>query len=270
MSNREELLSRARKYTERSGLRLVDELGYGIHGIVFATEGQPAGGDQALRSAIKVYQREVDYRRKLDVYRRLQENQVSLIRACHVPQLLGHDDRSWMIEMTVVKPPFVLDFAGAYLDRAPDFSEEVLDDWTAEKQEQFGPAGPRCRPSFANSRGMAYFCSMSTRGTSPCRSESSPVLLAHGRDTESGSCHLFSGSSAVEQQKAIASRGCNRVNEMLLVHSWEPRACPAHRTGAMLSPSWRHGVMAVSGWCHCARKLRRGGRRWSNHHGNLS
>ena len=41
MSNREELLGRARKYTEGSGLRLVDELGYGIHGIVFASAASP-------------------------------------------------------------------------------------------------------------------------------------------------------------------------------------------------------------------------------------
>ena len=38
--------------------------------------------------------------------------------------------------MTMVSRPFVLDFAGAYLDVAPDFSEEVLAEWRAEKQEQ--------------------------------------------------------------------------------------------------------------------------------------
>jgi len=38
-----------------------------------------------------------------------------------------------------VTRPFVLDFAGAYLDWGPEFSEEVLADWLKEKQEQFGP-----------------------------------------------------------------------------------------------------------------------------------
>lgn len=38
----------------------------------------------------------------------------------------------------MVSRPYVLDFAGAYLDYAPDFSEEVLADWRAEKEEQFG------------------------------------------------------------------------------------------------------------------------------------
>jgi hypothetical protein len=40
--------------------------------------------------------------------------------------------------MEVVSRPFVLDFAGAYLDKPPDYSDEVLADWRSEKQEQFG------------------------------------------------------------------------------------------------------------------------------------
>lgn len=40
--------------------------------------------------------------------------------------------------MTIVSPPFVLDFAGAYLDQRPDYPEEVLAEWQAEKAEQFG------------------------------------------------------------------------------------------------------------------------------------
>ena len=44
----------------------------------------------------------------------------------------------WVIEMTVVTPPFLLDFAGAYLDWPPEFSSEATDYWFHEKQEQFG------------------------------------------------------------------------------------------------------------------------------------
>jgi hypothetical protein len=40
--------------------------------------------------------------------------------------------------MTMVSPPFLLDFAGAYLDWTPDFSDEALADWRADKLEQFG------------------------------------------------------------------------------------------------------------------------------------
>ena len=43
-----------------------------------------------------------------------------------------------VIEMTIVTPPFLLDFAGAYLDWPPDFSPEVMDQWHHDKAEQFG------------------------------------------------------------------------------------------------------------------------------------
>ena len=47
-----------------------------------------------------------------------------------------------IIEMTIVSPPFVLDFADAYLDQPPTFSDEVLEEWREEKKEQFGPRWP--------------------------------------------------------------------------------------------------------------------------------
>jgi hypothetical protein len=47
--------------------------------------------------------------------------------------------------MTVVKPPFVLDFAGAYLDFAPEFSDEIWEEWTRKNDEQFGSDWPMAR-----------------------------------------------------------------------------------------------------------------------------
>ena len=40
--------------------------------------------------------------------------------------------------MTIVARPFLLDFADAFLDRSPDFSEDVLTQWEQDKQEIFG------------------------------------------------------------------------------------------------------------------------------------
>jgi len=40
--------------------------------------------------------------------------------------------------MTIVRSPFLLDFADALLDEAPDFSEDVLRQWEEEKAEIFG------------------------------------------------------------------------------------------------------------------------------------
>ena len=55
-----------------------------------------------------------------------------------MPQLVGFDDEHWVVEMSIVSPPFVLDFAGAYLDQKPDYLPEVMAEWMEEKAEQFG------------------------------------------------------------------------------------------------------------------------------------
>jgi hypothetical protein len=60
----------------------------------------------------------------------------------HVPQLLHSDNERLALEMTGVMPPFVLDFAEAYLDFPPRFSDEVWAEWRAKNEEQFGADWP--------------------------------------------------------------------------------------------------------------------------------
>lgn len=55
-----------------------------------------------------------------------------------MPQLLDWDDELLVIEMTVVGRPFLLDFADSYLDEAPEFPAEVLEQWHDEKVAEFG------------------------------------------------------------------------------------------------------------------------------------
>ena len=55
-----------------------------------------------------------------------------------VPQMIGHDDELFAVEMTIVEPPFLLDFAGAYLDWPPDFPEEVWAERLAKWSSEFG------------------------------------------------------------------------------------------------------------------------------------
>jgi hypothetical protein len=138
MSNRPELRHRAQQYCERKGLLLGNPLGAGVHGNVFVVESQT----EKQISAIKTHESPQYYRAERDVYLRLRENEVTDIRGCAVPEMLSYDDELGVIEMTVVTRPFVLDFAGAYLDEPPDFSEEVMADWRAEKEEQFGSRWP--------------------------------------------------------------------------------------------------------------------------------
>jgi hypothetical protein len=85
-----------------------------MHGIVFAARHQTKGG----RFALKAHERAQEYARERDVYLRLQDRGVTRIGRCSVPELIAFDDELWVIAMTLVAQPFVLDFAGAYLDRA--------------------------------------------------------------------------------------------------------------------------------------------------------
>lgn len=134
MTTKEQLLRRVDIFAQRHGLMLGEQLGSGVHGTVFVAESQTEPG----RSAVKVHERKAPYCRERDVYRRLKEYGISEVRGCHVPQLLRHTDKLMVIEMEVVTRPFVLDFAGAYLDKPPDYPEETLAQWRSEKEEQFG------------------------------------------------------------------------------------------------------------------------------------
>lgn len=60
------------------------------------------------------------------------------IRRIDVPLFLGEDAKLLAVEMTIVVRPFVLDFAGAWLDSPPKFSQDVWEFWEREKREQFG------------------------------------------------------------------------------------------------------------------------------------
>jgi len=129
----ESLIPSARLYALRHQLELAESPGSGKDGIVLVAKrkGKPAD------SAIKVLRWSEPYDREKQVYERLRNTAVSTVLGFNVPQLLGCDDELRVIEMTIVKRPFVLDFAGAYLDAPPEFSEDVWAVWEAEKREQF-------------------------------------------------------------------------------------------------------------------------------------
>jgi hypothetical protein len=151
--DRDDLIRRVRQYADRKGMVLGEGLGAGIHGSVFVAEYQTKGG----RSAVKGHERQPAYARERDIYLRLRELDITVIRGCNVPALIDFDDELWVIEMTVVGRPFVLDFAGANLDQEPDFSDEVLADWRAEKQEQFGPRWPEVQAILGTLEGYGVF-----------------------------------------------------------------------------------------------------------------
>lgn len=129
----EDILRRANEYTRLRGLRLEQELGSGKDGTVWAT-------DRA--TAVKVFASRHTYDRELAAYRRLAEQGVSDVLGHHVPHLLRFDKGTLVIEMTIVRPPFLLDFASAWLDESPGFSDEVIEEWREQMLEVFAERWP--------------------------------------------------------------------------------------------------------------------------------
>jgi hypothetical protein len=135
----ESLIPSARLYASRRELDLAEPLGSGKDGIVFVAKHKTKPADVA----VKVLRWDEAYLREKQAYERLQELRVTSVAGFNVPQLIGFQDDLRVIEMTIVKRPFVLDFAGAYLDARPEFSEEIWTDWEAEKREQFEARWPK-------------------------------------------------------------------------------------------------------------------------------
>src|SRR5205823_9664335 len=119
-------------------LQIAEPLGSGKDGIVLVGK----SGIDPAKVALKAHRFLELYLREKGVYQRLEEREVSAVLGFNVPQLLGFNDELQIIEMTIVKRPFALDFAGAYLDIRPDFPADVWADWEAEKREQFEARWP--------------------------------------------------------------------------------------------------------------------------------
>lgn len=123
-------------YEAKYNIRLTDRLGHGKDGFVFKS-------DQG--NAIKFFNDEALYRRELRAYQILRHGAIAVINGFFIPELLHHDDPLRAIEMSIVQPPFLLDFAAAYtIDEFNrfEFTEDVLAETEAKLLEMFDDRWP--------------------------------------------------------------------------------------------------------------------------------
>jgi hypothetical protein len=120
-------------FAARYQLKILGSLGDGIHGSVFEVADPRYG-----KSAVKIHHELEHFAREFDVYIRLDEFNVDQVCGFWVPQLLRADEDFLALQMTIVTRPFVLDFAGAFVDAKPKFSDEVWANWEIEKRDLFG------------------------------------------------------------------------------------------------------------------------------------
>jgi len=121
-------MATAANYAQQPTRSLMRFLGDGNHGAVWESDQQ---------TAIKALERRDSDVRERDAYLRLQERSIVDLQGFAVPILVDFDYTKQIVEMTVVFPPSILDFAKAYVDRPPDFSAEVLRDWREETADLF-------------------------------------------------------------------------------------------------------------------------------------
>ncbi len=86
---------------------LTSQLGAGKDGSVFAT---------SHGTAIKFHSHPTVYRNERDAYLRLKEKRVTNVNGFNVPKLLSFHDAANAVEMSIVQPPYLLDFASARID----------------------------------------------------------------------------------------------------------------------------------------------------------
>jgi hypothetical protein len=125
-------ISRIKTFESRYGIRLLHPLGLGPgqDGVVFQSN---------RMTAVKFFDRPDRFVRELEVYRVLRAKGIRLAGEHNVPELIQEDIELRAIEMTIVAPPFILDFAGAKLPHeVPDFDEEIMAEHHDRLRDLFG------------------------------------------------------------------------------------------------------------------------------------
>jgi len=117
----------AQRYTKSTGPLKI--LGSGMGGVVFLSPD--------LRTAIKIHHQASTYETEVEAYRRIQRAGLTSVRGLTIPKPRAHVPAWKLIRMDVVRPPFLLDFAGV-LFQPPDFDSDAMEGWHAQLQFLFG------------------------------------------------------------------------------------------------------------------------------------
>jgi hypothetical protein len=122
-------------FEAKYNLILSSRLGFGFDGEIFLTNSN---------TAVKFFKEREKYSRERRAYEIIMQCGVTRVLGHEVPQLRRADDELMAIEINLVRPPFLLDFASAHPEsEVPDFPEEVWAEWQDRKLEEFGDRWPQ-------------------------------------------------------------------------------------------------------------------------------
>jgi hypothetical protein len=133
MGDDSELFLRASQYADSRGIQLVgkDLLGYGSDGSVWKS---------SRHMAIKALYDNRRFDLELECYLRLKTEGIRHIGMFDVPFLVDFDQALLIIEISIVQPPYLLDFGKVYLDHPPThlYDEQMMANAHVEWEERFG------------------------------------------------------------------------------------------------------------------------------------
>lgn len=134
-----QLYADARKIT----IHFESPLGFGSDGTIWPN---------SRGSALKILINERNYRVERDCYLRLRDERIRRVGKLNVPMLVDYDDELRAIEMTIVKPPYLLDFGKVYIDHPPVYwhDEQLMANFYEEKAPLFGKNWPRVLSAMAS------------------------------------------------------------------------------------------------------------------------
>jgi hypothetical protein len=119
--------ARLEQYCRRHTITVSAPLGFGKDGTVWRT---------SVGTALKIHLLAESYATEVRAYIRLRERDIEAIAGFQIPFLLDFEHDLFAIEMSIVSPPYLLDFASAILDRPSDLIEDegnTLDDLVRDR-----------------------------------------------------------------------------------------------------------------------------------------
>ena len=125
----DDVLERRDAYCQQRAIEIVDLRGYGVDGYVWQTTND---------NIVKVARSRNPFLAERAVYLRLSSHLLYRLQGFSIPCLIDSDESQFVLELSYVSPPYILDFAAATLDQPPQNFDPNDPAWVREKSGLFG------------------------------------------------------------------------------------------------------------------------------------
>ena len=96
----------------------------------------PISGERTRETILKVHRYKERFQKELATYRRLAERNITRLKGFQLPQMVDYDEELNILELSIVSPPYILDFVEIGLGKMPGNFD--LDRIEAQQSKQFG------------------------------------------------------------------------------------------------------------------------------------